>query len=815
MPKKFVLIDAHSVIFRSYFAFIKNPLKNSKGENTSGIFGFLNTLEKVKKRFTTDYMCLAFDAPGKTFRDEEFEQYKANRPPPPPDLPFQIAKSKELSQYLGITHLERKGYEADDVLATLAQKLKNQGEVYIVSSDKDLLQMVSDNVYMYDAYRDQIYDRKKVIEKFGVPPERIPDYLALTGDSIDNVPGVPGIGPKRAVEIMQKYATFEEAINTDKRLVVHKDSAQLSRKLVTLECRIPLTIRPDDLHIQKPDLDKLMPLLLDLEFHSYIKEFSSTHEPAVAVKRIEDLSPITFGNAVGIGFDDTKEIYLCSTPDEVYQIETDHAATVLTDREKIKIGHDLKRLIKKTTLKSPLFDCGIVAWLIDPSKRSYSLEDIALQFLRTYPHVTPAHVASLTMKLYSQLSEKLDEHGEKTLYYDIEEPLIFVLAKMEQRGIKIDIPYLHTMGEEIQAEIQQREKNIYKIAGRNFNINSPKQLAHILFEELNLKPLKKGKTHYSTNVEVLQQLSSVHPLPHEIVNHRELSKIKSTYIDPLIAAAQKNRIHTTFNQTGTTTGRLSSSNPNIQNIPIRSELGKKMRKAFVAEKGFLLVSADYSQIELRLLAHIAHDKTLIQAFKSGQDIHRHTASLVFGISEESVDEKQRRMAKVVNYGLIYGMSNYGLAQGLDIPQEEALQFIESYYTLYAEVDHWRAQAISSAEEKGYAETLFKRKRPLPDIHSSNRNMREFSKRAAINTPIQGTAADLMKMAMIDVERRLTTNKFKSGLLLSIHDELLFEIEENRIEEAQKMIRESMETVMKLAVPIEVSIGVGKTWGEAH
>jgi DNA polymerase-1 len=774
MPKKFVLIDAHSVIFRSYFAFIKNPLKNSKGVNTSGIFGFLNTLEKVKKRLTTDYLCLAFDAPGKTFRDEAY-----------------------------------------DVLATLAQKLKNKGDVYIVSSDKDLLQMVSDNVYMYDAYKDQIYDREKVIEKFGVPPEKIPEYLALTGDSIDNVPGVPGVGPKRAVEIMQKYATFEEAINTDKRLVAHKESAQLSRKLVTLECQVPLTIRADDLHTQKPDLDKLMPLLLDLEFHSYIKEFSSTHEPTVSVKKIDNLSSITFGNAVGIGFDDTAKIYLCSTPDEVYQIETDHAATVLTDHEKIKIGHDLKRLVKKASLKSPLFDCGVVAWLIDPSKRSYSLEDICLQFLHTYPQITPAHAASLTLNLYAQLSENLDEHGEKNLYYDIEEPLIFVLAKMEQRGIKIDIPYLHTLGEEIQTEIQQREKKIYKIAGRNFNINSPKQLAHILFEELHLKPLKKGKTHYSTNVEVLQQLSAVHPLPHEILNHRELSKIKSTYVDPLIAAAHKNRIHTTFNQTGTTTGRLSSSNPNIQNIPIRSELGKKMRKAFIAEKEFVLISADYSQIELRLLAHIAHDKNLIAAFESGQDIHRHTASLVFGIPEENVDEKQRRMAKVVNYGLIYGMSNYGLAQGLDIPQEEAVQFIESYYSLYADVDHWRAQAISSAEEKGYAETLFNRKRPLPDIHSSNRNLREFSKRAAINTPIQGTAADLMKMAMIDIEKKLNTSTFKSGLLLSIHDELLFEIEEHRVEEAQKMIRESMETVIHLVVPIEVSIGVGKTWAEAH
>jgi len=811
--EKFLLLDAHSIIFRSYFAFIKNPLKNARGENTSGIFGFLNTLEKVKKRLFSEYICLAFDAPGETFRDKVFKEYKATRPAPPKDIPFQIIKVKEIAHYLGIPSFEVEGYEADDVLATLAKKLKGYGEVYIVSSDKDLLQLVGDNIYIYDAYRDLIYDKEQVVEKIGVPPERVAEYLALTGDNIDNVPGVPGIGPQRAVEILNKYPKLEEAVEQDKRIVEHKDLLSLSKNLVTLECNVPLKFHLGDLRIKEPDIPKLMPILIDLEFHSYIKEIGKRYRPDIELKEIE-ISKINIQGIFGISAEEDK-IYLCNKKDYVYFTSLGVAKSLLANQDIIKVGHNLKEITKHTTIKSPIFDLEIATWLLNPNLTSYALEDIGLQYLHNYLETTPPVNANLSYRLYPIIKEKLEELNLLDLYQNIEEPLVFVLAKMEKRGIKIDIPYLKSLGREIEKMMMEIEEAIYKLAGQRFNINSPKQLSKVLFEDLKLSPTKKTKTHYSTDVEVLQQLSLRHPLPREILRYRELSKINSTYITPLITLVKNSRIHTTYDQTGTATGRLSSFNPNIQNIPIRSDLGKRIRKGFIADKGFLFISADYSQIELRLLAHITKDSNLIKAFKEGKDIHNHTASLVFNIGEDEVNEQKRRMAKVVNYGLIYGMSDYGLAQGLDIPKEEATQFIETYYALYPDVDKWRIEAINSALDKGYTETLLGRKRPLPDIYSENYNLKEAAKRAAINTPIQGTAADLIKLAMINVEKKLTNAKFKSGLLLSIHDELLFEIEEEKIEEAKRIIKEAMENVMKFDVPIEVTIGIGKNWAEAH
>jgi DNA polymerase-1 len=814
MAKKFVLIDAHSIIFRSYYAFIKHPLKTSKGESTSGIFGFLNTLEKIKKRFRSDYICLAFDAPGETFRDKAYEEYKATRPAVPADIPFQIARVKELSTYLGLPQFECEGYEADDVLATLALTLKDKGEVYIVTSDKDLLQLVGGPIYIYDAYRDEIFDRNKVIEKFGVSPEKIPDYLALIGDTIDNVPGVPGIGPKRAVEIIEKYKDFEEALTKDERLKQHKDSARLSHTLIMLATDVPLDVVMKDLLVKEPDVDKLTPMLIDLEFHSYIKEFSKKHRAEFTLKELKDIADIESKKIIGIDSDD-QHVYLCGSEKIVYTAKPAVLKNVFCNSSIIKVGYRLKNLVKHIEMSSPIFDCEIVAWLLDPNRRTYGFEDICLQNLHIYTEVSPASVANLSLRLYPMLKSRLDDCSVLDLYYKIEEPLILVLAAMEMRGIKIDIPYLQDLGRDVERETHQVEKKIYELVDRQFNINSPKQLAAILFEELKLKPVKRGKTHYSTDVDVLQQLSVVHPVPQKILAYRELAKIKSTYIDPLISLAVNSRVHTTFNQAGTATGRLSSSNPNIQNIPIRSELGRKIRKGFIAENGFSLISADYSQVELRILAHITGDKNLIEAFTKGDDIHRHTASLIFGVAEKDVDDKQRRMAKVVNYGLIYGMSDYGLAQSLDIPQTQATEFIESYYNLYPEVAAWRTQAVARAEDRGYTETMFGRKRPLPEIHSRNRTLREFSKRAAINTPIQGTAADLIKLAMVDVEKKLHAAGFTSGLLLSIHDELLFEIEDKRIDEARDIIKESMETVIKLNVPLQVSIGIGNNWNETH
>ena len=814
MAQKFIIIDAHSVIFRSYFAFIKNPLKNARGENTSGIYGFVNMIQKIKKKLPSEYMGLAFDAPGETFRDKAYKEYKATRPPPPPDIPFQIEKVKEISECMGIPQFEIVGYEADDILATLAVKLKEHGDVYIATSDKDLLQMVGENIYVYDAYRDEILDRDKVTAKFGVTPEQVPTYLALIGDTIDNVPGVPGIGPKRAVEIINKFKTFDEALENDARLQPHRDTALLSRELIKLKTDVPLDINLEALRITEPDMDKLMPILIDLEFHSHIREFSKTKRAQFNIQDFRDESVFASTNTLGVALEDD-HIYLSGNNNNVYRASLKQAASILIAKNTIKVGYDLKKIMHAVEIEEPLFDLQIVSWLLEPNRRVYSFEDLCLHNLNIYPEKTPEAFTSFSQQLYPILRRKLAEQEMLDLYNDIEAPLIQVLANMEKRGVGLDVIYLQELDVEVEGQLRESENNIYKIVGHGFNINSPKQLSQILFEELKLKPTKRGKTHYSTNFEVLTQLSLSHPVPKEILKFRELAKIKSTYLEPLVMLSKEGRIHTTFNQANTATGRLSSSNPNIQSIPIRSDLGRKIRKGFVAKDGYKIISADYSQIELRLLAHFTNDKNLIQAFAQGQDIHRHTASVVFNIAEEDVDDKQRRMAKVVNYGLIYGMSDYGLAQRFDIAHEDAAQFIQSYYDLYPDVAAWREEAVKSAEEKGFAETLFKRRRPLPDLHARNHALREFSKRAAVNTPIQGTAADLIKLAMVDVEERLAAAGFRSGLLLSIHDELLFEIEDNRVDEAREIIKRSMENAIKINVPIEVSIGIGQNWGEAH
>ena len=579
MKKRFVLIDAHSIIFRSYYAFIKNPLKNSKGENTSGIYGFLNTLKKIKRQLPSDYICLAFDAPGKTFRDELYDEYKATRAPAPADIPFQVEKVKEISRYLGIPGFEIEGYEADDILATLAQRLKQEGEVYIVSSDKDLLQLVGDNIYVYDAYREFVFDREAVIKKFGVPPERIPEYLILVGDSIDNVPGVPGIGPKRASAILKKFSDLETAVEQDKRLITYKEQIGLSKKLVLLKDDVPLNLKIEDMRIKEPNLNRLIPILLELEFHSYVRELSGGVDRDRPTKVLDYTPKKIEGKVLGIARE-REIIYLVADDDTIYKARPDQIKELLADEKYIKVGYQLKGLLKDIEMRGNLFDILIVAWLLEPTRRSYSVQDIGLHYLSMVFGDNPADIARLSFLSYPQLKKSLVEAGMEELYQKIESPLIPVLAEMEKRGIKIDLGYFKELNKEVQKELQKFEKEIFSLAGQNFNINSPKQLARILFEVLKLKPGKKRKTHYATDSETLRQLSREHPLPDLLLRFREMAKIRSTYIEPMMHLAQNGRVHTTFNQTTTATGRLSSSNPNLQNIPIRSDWGRKIRKGF-------------------------------------------------------------------------------------------------------------------------------------------------------------------------------------------------------------------------------------------
>ncbi len=816
MPKRFVLIDAHSIIYRSYFAFIRNPLKNRKGETTSGIFGFMNTLDKIKQSLGFELVGLVYDAPGKTFRDEIFKEYKATRQPTPPDLPFQIDKVKEICRHMGIAGFELAGYEADDILATIATRFQNQGEVFIVTSDKDLMQLVNDRIFIYDAYKNLIYDKDMVLKKFGVLPERIVEYLALVGDTIDNVPGVPGIGPKRAAEILKKYSGLDQALAREERLAGKQELIELSRRLLHLDQDVPINVSVDDLSVKPVNMAKLAPVLTELEFHSFMRSLAPNRTGTKT--RIIDDQPICIPDqaAFGVYIESLSgPAYVAVSENEVYRTMPERIDELLNNPDHVKIGYDFKQMLRLRSIEAPYFDLRIVAWLLDPNRKTYSLEDIVNQYLQEYGEIDPPDSAHFVYRLYARLNPLLQAQNQESVYWSIEAPLIRVLRNIESRGIRTDAQYLTDMGREINQNLQQYEKKIFEHAGMNFNIGSPKQLARVLFEEIKLSPVRKTKTGFSTDGEVLEQLGKAHPLPALILKYRELAKLRSTYVEPLLDLAWQGRIRTTFNQTGTATGRLSSINPNLQNIPIRSEIGRRFRGAFVAEKGNCLISADYSQIELRILAHITGDKNLINAFRENKDIHAHTASLVFNIDESRIDDEQRRMAKVVNYGLIYGMSDYGLAQGLDISREKALEFIQSYYNLYPGVAGWREQAVEFAEKNGYSETMFGRRRPLPDIKSDNHARREFTKRAAINTPIQGTAADIMKKAMIAAEAAMLAHRLVPGLILSIHDELLFEVHEKDREQAMEIIEKAMINVVEMAIPLKISIHAGPNWAQIH
>ncbi len=825
--KKFYFLDGHSIIYRSFYAFIRNPLRNSKGMNTSAVYGFLNTILRIIKKFEPTYLAIAFDTGGETFRDKEYKDYKATRPETPDELTPQISIIQQIAETLGLLCLEKEGFEADDVLASLAEHFKVMGEVYIITSDKDLLQLVDRNVYVYDPYKEIIFDRAKVVERYGVEPKQIVDVLALAGDASDNIPGVPGVGEKRAVEVIKKHLSAEKAVEQDGKLRPHKAKVILYKKLLKVITDIDLKLAENDVSLKELNRAALLPILKELEFFSLIKEFAPKISEKTSYKALGSIDELRIKDRVSIYFDQTLmggTFYFSTklkTSFSISESQLKEFKPFLQNQKIKKIGFDLKTSIqelrkRKIPLALPIFDIGVAAWLIDANRKSFSVEDLALNYLdRIVQPGCPHQIVDLALELEPVLNKRLQAMDLVDLFATVEMELLYVLADMEGRGIKIDIPYFKKHQLALETDLAQIESVIYQLAGHKFNLNSPKQLSQVLFEELKLKPSKKRKTHYSTSYEVLVELAQVHALPKEMLKYRELSKLKSTYVDPIIHQALDSRLHTKFNQTGTATGRLSSSNPNIQNIPIRTDVGKKIREGFVADQGYKLVSADYSQVELRILASISGDKRLIDSFSNGEDIHNQTAAKIFDIKPKAVTAFQRRVAKVVNYGIIYGMSDYGLAQELMIPLPEAQAFIENYKAIYPKVQDWIEQAIQTAMDKGYAETIYKRKRPLPDINSQNRALAEFSKRAAINTPIQGTAADIIKMAMIKIYKLLKEKNFNGGLLLQIHDELLFEIEESRTAEAKKLIKEAMEKVVDLDVPIEVSIGIGQNWAEAH
>ncbi len=933
------LIDAMSFIFRAYHAMARQrPMSTKTGVPTSATFVFTNMLLKLVKDFAPEYRAAVFDVAAPTFRDQqaaqmsavgkfdlktqtfqqqEYKGYKAQRAEMPADLAQQIPHIRRLLEAYRIPILEMPGYEADDVIGTLARQAAAQSHtVYVVSNDKDMLQLVSDRVSVLNPPKDNlICDPPKVEEILGVPPERVVDVMALRGDAIDNIPGAPGIGDKGSVDIIQRFGSVENALahaaEIEKKtyresLQNYREQILWSKQLATIDANVPVTLDLEPMRAVEPDADACRELFAELEFTTLLKEFLpsgvelgetdyrdaasaadvesvlksvSKHAPlAIAVQQanvarapspateedeIAD-SETTVAPPLSLPLEpalnaaegerqggDVSEVTAAAPDRLAISAHPGHALSIslddgdaaarvkkaLADPNLAKSIHDFKAALhalggpplslpglerqggdvsqSRTTLAGVEHDPMLYSYLLDPTYSNHDLPQVALRHFNLKLGGSLPEAADVTGRLASSLREKVEQAGLKQLYGDIDLPLVPVLARMEDAGVKIDCDVLAEMSKRLDRDCQSVARQIYELAGQVFNINSPKQLGDILFNKLNLpKPMKygKGKT-ISTAVDVLQDLAAAHEMPRLVLSYRQLSKLKSTYVDalPLLLNQSTRRLHTTFDQTNTATGRLSSKNPNLQNIPVRTELGREIRAAFIAEPGCLLLAGDYSQIELRLLAHLSEDRLLVEAFRRGDDIHTLTASQVFGVPPLMVDSEHRRRAKVVNFGIVYGLSAFGLSQTLGIDTREAKAYIEAYFEKYQGVRRFIDQTLAQARRDQKVATLFGRVRPIPDILSKNSNLRGFAERTAVNTPLQGAAADLIKIAMIRIDRLLRQQKLKSRMLLQVHDELVFEAPEEEIETLRALVKEQMEQAHPLKVPLLVDIGVGKNW----
>ena len=871
-PRLF-LIDGYSNIFRAYYA-IRN-LSNSRGEPTNAVYGFIQMLKKLLRDEAPELIGVALDLGGSTVRTEKFEAYKANRAPTPPDLKSQIPLVRRALEAYRIPVLELQGYEADDVLGTLAGKAAAEGyDVVLVSADKDLMQLIGPHVSMYHTGRNKLYGPAEVTEDFGLPPEKVVDVLALMGDAVDNVPGVPGIGDKGAKALIQEYGSLESLLDRAgdisrksyrESLLANRELALLSKELVTIHTDLPLALDPQALRMEDPDDDALRALFGELEFFSLLEELkaSARQKPSEVVAAEEVLDRATFDRAVAAVGAEVSVALLGAEPPiglawqgedgvpryadlrrpGLMDAACDTIRLWLGRADLSVVGHDLKELLRRVCdapITADLFDEMLVSYLLKPSIHGHALDELAVERLnRTL--LTAKEVGwdkgqeppqgdsrlgvyagerlEVVRSLAGPMRAELEAAGSLArVYAEIERPLMSVLVRMEETGILLDVEFLHAMARELNAEIRRLEEEIFELAGERFNLGSPQQLGVLLFEKLGLPVLKRTQKtkSYSTGAEILDELAARgYPIAERILRYRELTKLVSTYVEALPGmVAADGRIHTRFNQAVAATGRLSSANPNLQNIPVRTEIGQRIRRAFVAPPGRQLVVADYSQIELRILAHIAEDPTLVAAFEAGEDIHRATAATVLSIDPDLVTPEQRRAAKVINFGILYGMSAFGLAANLKIPQKEADRFIRDYLERFPGVRRYIEETEASAEREGKVETLYGRVRFLPDIQSKNRNLRENAKRMAINARIQGTAADLLKLAMIAVDARLAKEHPAVRLLLTVHDELVFEVPEADAERVAQVVQEEMEGVARLRVPLVVDTGHGASWYEA-
>ncbi|MFZ0277743.1 MAG: DNA polymerase I [Candidatus Sulfotelmatobacter sp.] len=896
------LIDTMSFIFRAYHAMARQRSMSTKaGLPTAAVYVFVNMLRKLRDDFSPNYLAAVFDVAAPTFRDTqaeaittirkfdiktqtftevEYKGYKANRAAMPEDLGQQIPYIRRALEAYRIPILELAGFEADDVIGTLARKAAAaKYPVYVVSSDKDMMQLVNDDVHILNPPKDNlICDAAKVEEILGVPPERVVDIMALRGDAIDNIPGAPGIGDKGSVEIIKRFGSVEQALDhaneVEKKtyresLQNNRDVILFSKSMATIDTNVPVDLNVEAMRAGQPDLDLLRQLFTELEFTSLLKELlpdvqvtESHYSEAQSAADVESvLNSIAQEGALAIAVEQLESVpeseeeiveeepqsgMLALTDDSspapapeptarrvaisgaagaavVVKLDSTSAAaklrTILTDATP-KAIHDYKAAIHalaplSISLQGVGHDPMLYSYLLDPTYSSHRLADVALRRFNLKLSGDLAEAADVTGRLTTALLEDVKQAGLTKLYEEIDLPLVPVLARMEQAGVKIDTAALAKMSTELERESGAKAKEIHELAGTEFNISSPKQLADILFNRLNLpKPVKYGRGRVtSTAVDVLETLAEEHPIARKVLDYRQLTKLKSTYVDtlPALINPATGRLHTTFYQAGTATGRLSSANPNLQNIPIRTELGRGIRAAFIAEPGHVLLTADYSQIELRLLAHFSRDPLLVEAFRRGDDIHTLTASQVFGVPPLMVTPDHRRQAKVVNFGIVYGLSAFGLSQNLGIETAEAKLFIANYFEKYKGVRAFIDKTLEEARRDLKVRTLHGRIRPIPDINSKNFTQRGFAERTAVNTPLQGTAADLIKVAMIRIDTILQERELKSRMTLQVHDELVFEVPEKEVETMQSLVREHMERVHELAVPLLVEMEVGPNW----
>ena len=784
MPRLF-LVDSFNLIFRAYHARQRTgapPMRTSRGSSTEAIYIFHNMIRRLLRQYSPEYLAAVFESEEPTFRDQAYAEYKANRAETPPELLEQIPAIERMLAAMRIPVVKAPGYEADDVIGALARRAAAAGvEVWMISSDKDLLQLVGDGIYMMDPMKnDTLYDPARVEEFKGVPPERIPDLLALVGDASDNIPGAPGIGEKGAVQLLREFGSLDELLRRAaevqrksyrESLLNHREQIEFSRKLATIDTNVPVEFRLEDLAVKTPDLEALAAFYREYEFISFLKELELPAAEEAPQPEAAEPEP------------DTAVFY-------------DWKAAGCPDPGK------------------PVEDILLYAFLVLADPSACALDSLIARYLERVPASREETLRALARRLRPLVAGDL-----RRLYDEVDLPLMPVLLRMERAGVRIDTERLRELSVRLEGELARLTEEIYALAGTPFNINSPKQLGEVLFERLGLRP--QGKTSktkaFSTSADVLEALAGEHPVVQRILDYRQLSKLKGTYVDalPQLLSPEDGRLHTTFNPAGAATGRLSSTEPDLQNIPVRTEVGREIRSCFVPEPGWVLLSADYSQIELRLLAHFSSDAALVEAFLRGEDIHTRTASEIHGVPPLMVTPEMRRAAKAVNFGIVYGQTPFGLAQQLGISKEEATRYIDRYFERYPGVKLWIERTVAEVRERGYTLTLWGRRRPIPDILSKNPNARAFAERTAVNTPLQGTAADLMRKAMIVADAGLRQRNLRSRLLLQVHDELVLECPPEELADVRSLVKQAMEGVEKLAVPLLVETAAGPNWRDVE